>query len=220
MSSLEATALSPPNPQEQLHSPGERYVRTLQKIVEAEDSVPEHLRDTGKELQQLKRARLSQKLGVLTYLINLGSNNLNVILRLQKLQSISSIEAIQSGLLFARKLEKNPKLVSDNRHLIQYFLSTTYRLKEPKKPPFKNRIRGYRDKGTLPDESQKARNKAQEEGWIDLRGLESVSVQEFLREHLPETLFEGNSLYLPGAFEYLQEEKEVLSKLERILLQL
>lgn len=188
----------------------------LSKIVGAEIPVPDYLRDRRKELLQIRQTKLSQKIGILSYLASMGAEQPGVLLRLQKLQSIATLEAIQSALKFQRNLELNPKLVSDFRHIMFYFLSTNYRLAEPKKFPH-SRIRGYRDKGTLPDKSRKARNRAQEEGWLDLRSLEKVSVQEFLKTYLPDSLFEEDCLYLPGAFEYLQEEKEVLRRLEQIL---
>lgn len=196
------------------------FDRTLLETIRAEIPVPDQLRDPRKEFVQTRELKLSQKIGLLLFLVKCGARSkTNVTLRLQFLQEHASVEAIQAGMKFAEKLRITPKLRKDFKHCMFYYLATTPRTLEWHKRP-KQRIRGYRDKGTLPDQSQRGRAKANEEGWFDMRGLEKQTVRQFLEEQLPAELIEGDFLDLPGAVEFLQEQELILGKLRKILLQL
>lgn len=193
--------------------------RASTEQIRADIPVPDHSRDSAKEFRQLRELKLSQRLGILLFCNRLDKGNGYVLQRINFLQEHASIEAIQAGIKFYRRMVSEPKLQKDFKHVISYYLYNIPQTLEYHKRP-KNRIRGYRDKGTLPDQSVRARAKAGQEGWFDLRGLENQTVREFLEEHLPDTLIEGDFLDLPGAIEYLQEEELILERLRKILLQL
>lgn len=187
----------------------------LRRVIEAEVPVPDHLRNRSKERSSIQQLKQSQKLGILFFLSELNSENYRVSERLKYLQSISSLEAIESGLQFSERLRRDPKFFQDNKHNFFFFLSANFSLKEWRAPR-KERIRGYRDKGTLPDPSLSSRRKSTKENFMSISFLENRS-QEFLRENLPESVFEGDQIDLTMAFEFLQEEEEVLKRLKRLL---
>lgn len=189
--------------------------KALMTSIEAEAPVPINLRNERKELVLLKQLKLSKEIGILLFLNQLGSDYEGVGKRLLFKQRIASEEAIIAGAKFSYQLARSPKLRLENKHLLYYFLSTPFRRVE-KKPKHPQRIRGYRDKGTLPDLNHKALSKAQSESWISVLSLED-SESRFILDFLPDYLFEQEYLFLPGTVEYLREEHSILQKLERIL---
>lgn len=110
---------------------------------------------------------LSKQIGVLLWL-----NDLELLTeaggrrRLIKLQSKASIEAFYAALLFRRRLQTSAKLQKDVFHHAVLLNSHT-----PEVPPFRRKQKrrigvGYRDKGTLPKPSGRARREADQSAWF------------------------------------------------------
>jgi len=187
----------------------------LKIVVEAEVPVPDHLRDRSKELATVSNLKISQKIGIVLFLLEMNPHHENLCLRLAHLQSIASLEAILSGVRFRDRLKNDEKFVSDNRHNFFYFLSKFFSRRDWRKPRL-TRIRGYRDKGTLPDQNLRSRRKAQKESYMSILPFDEKTV-EFLKENLPSSAFEGDQIDLTVAREFLNEEFEVLKRLRKLL---
>lgn len=187
----------------------------LKIVVEAEVPVPECLRNRSKELATVSSLKVSQKVGILLYLLEMNPHHENLCLRMAHLQSIASLEAILSGVRFRDRLKNDKKFAQDNKHNFFYFISNFFSKRKWRKPRMA-RIRGYRDKGTLPDQNLRSRRKAQKEAYMSILPFEEKTV-EFLKENLPDSAFEGDQIDLTVAREFLNEEFEVLERLRKLL---
>lgn len=144
----------------------------LEKDENPETEVPVPERPISKtRLQYLVyRLRLSQKIGILLHLNRIGELSPGGKVRLLYLQEKASFEAISAGLRFAQRLEAESKLQSDFRkhgvELNRRPQSRRFRVREASRIGI-----GYRDKGTLPENSASPRRKADESCWVYLQDL-------------------------------------------------
>lgn len=187
---------------------------TEKRIDPAEVNVLDHLRSKNLEKQLLKSSKFSRKIGVCMFLADLGFVFPKE--RLELYQHIATEEAMVSAIKTFNRLNSDPKYRKDSIHLFSYFINEKPRKHSRRVKPKVFR-RGYQDKGTLPDLDSIYRKQANREAFMDIRALHSKESQEFLKEFLPEDLFEGYSLDLPETFIFLQEEEEILRKLKNIL---
>jgi len=152
---------------------------------------------------------MSQRIGLLLCLARKGNLSKGGQDRLFYLQSKAPFEAIEAGLKFCQRLLNEEKLQSDFKHQII----------ELNRKPQSRRFRrystsrigvGYRDKGTLPKESDLAVLRANEEGIINLDDLRPEVRKEI--EILFPDLIEGEWLDLNDlSLEILSDERNLLS---------
>lgn len=137
----------------------------LMKKIEAEAPVPERLLPKRTGLTLVARLKLSQKIGLLLWLNQEGILSSGGKERLIYLQRDASEEALIAGIKFSSRLKKEVKLQSDFRpHMVELnrpVQSRRYRKKEARRIGV-----GYRDKGTLPDHSHKARLRSNQEAFV------------------------------------------------------
>lgn len=153
---------------------------------EADMPVPDRLRPKRNSLQLVKQLKLSQRIGLLLFLNRKGALSLGGKERLLYLQERADLSAISAGLEFCSRLLKEKKLQSDFKH----------QLIELNRRPQSRRFRryevsrigvGYRDKGTLPEDSLRARRFAQEENFVFLRNLPCL-IMELIVYDYPSTM--------------------------------
>jgi len=162
---------------------------------EADIPVPDRLLPKWKNRILLSQLKLSQKIGLLLYLNRLGRLSRGGQDRLLFLQSKAPLGAIEAGLKFCSRLLLEEKLQSDFKH----------QMVELNRPSQSKRFRrfqsrrigvGYRDKGTLPEESELVRNSAQEKNFLFLSDL-SPEIRELVIRQAPKSV-EGEWLDLEG----------------------
>jgi hypothetical protein len=181
---------------------------TSEEITEAEVPVPDRLLPKRRSKELVSHLRLSQKIGLLVYLnreelISPGGEE-----RLLYLQRKASFDAISSGLKFAQRLQNEKKLISDFRpHMVE--LNRRPQSKRFRATEVRRIGVGYRDKGTLPELSSKARIKATQESWLYLPDLPE-EVQQLLRNVVPACL-DGDWLDLSE----LSESSEISMALQK-----
>jgi hypothetical protein len=155
----------------------------------AEVPVPDRLFPKRKSQALLYRLKLSQKIGLLLWMNRSGYLSRGGEQRFLYLQRKASIEAIQAGLRFSVRISAELKLQRDfYPHMVELNRrpqSSHYRKSE------KSRIGvGYRDKGTLPDNSTQARSSTQRDSWILLSDLPE-NLQLILTSTVPQLIEEG-----------------------------
>jgi len=191
----------------------------LEIVISAEAPVPEQHRNDSKEKSTLARMTKTQKLGCVIYLSRRCQDHKPVQKWLRSLTKDDKEDPIilEKGLQIADDLEKDRRLRGSFVHALLFFMSSRY--SDTQRRNFRrNRIRGYRDKGTLPDQHLRALIRANQEDWMDVRDFR-IETQDFLKENLPPYVFEGDSISLSEALLFLQEEKEIQERLEKILIQ-
>jgi len=181
---------------------------------EADTPVPDRLLPKWKNRILLNRLKLSQKIGLLLFLNRKNALSRGGQDRLLFLQSKASLEAIEAGLRFCRRLLLEEKLQSDFKHqmveLNRFSQSKRFRRFQS------NRIGvGYRDKGALPEESQLPRNRADESGFLFLPDLKPEI--RILIERLVPSLIEGEWLDLGDLNRILTSSEEVFPDLDKLL---
>lgn len=138
--------------------------------IEAEAPVPERLLPRRKGQILIEKLKLSQKIGILLWLNSERILSSGGRERLLRLQSVASEEALLAGIRFSSRLKKEKKLQSDFRpHMVELNRrpqSRNFRKKESRRIGV-----GYRDKGTLPDHSESARRRANEESFVHFNSL-------------------------------------------------
>lgn len=180
---------------------------TRERKSEAELPVPNTLRPkpTAKELTG--QLRLSKKIGVLLFLHRSGLITEGGMNRLLFLQEKAPFEALTAGIEFCHRLSSNSKLQRDFWFAVEQLnlqpRSWRYRRSEVRRVGV-----GYRDKGSLPDLSNSAIRRANEEAVIYSADLPK-ELLEFVHENLPSCLTEdGEWLDLSSLFEIFQTRKE------------
>lgn len=141
------------------------YRTEAERDSEADVPVPDRLLPRRQSLRLVERLKLSQKIGLLLWLnredlITLGGRE-----RLLYLQAKASFEALEAGLRFARRLTQSCKLRSDFRHQMRE-LNRRPQSKHFRQSEARRIGVGYRDKGTLPEVSHRARRQSQEEAYV------------------------------------------------------
>lgn len=141
------------------------YRTEAERDSEADIPVPDRLLPRRHSRRLTESLKLSQRVGILIWLSRENLITLGGRERLLYLQAKASFEALEAGLKFARRLSLEAKLRSDFRH----------QMRELNRRPQSKRFRqsearrigvGYRDKGTLPEVSHRARRQSQEEAYI------------------------------------------------------
>lgn len=164
---LEEQALS-----EYVHSD---YLTETERDTEADIPVPDRLLPKERYRELVDKLKLSQKIGLLIWLNRENLLSLGGRERLLYLQAKAPFEALEAGLQFARRLSKEKKLQSDFKHQMRE-LNRRPQSKHYRQSEIRRIGVGYRDKGMLPDVSQSAIRKAQEDNFIS-------------KEQVPERLF-------------------------------
>lgn len=183
--------------------------KDFRKIPEADMPVPDRLFPKGKSKWLTDRLKLSQRIGLLLFL-----NRENLLSeggqeRLLYLQSKAPFSAIEAGLAFAQRLSIEKKLQSDFKHqMIE--LNRRPRSKRYRRYETSRIGVGYRDKGTLPEESSIFRRRADEESFVLIDDL-PPEMFIFISEHCPDSVVDGTWLDLGiimenslGNFPYFQ----------------
>lgn len=114
------------------------------------------------------------------------------------------VSAIERSLEILERLEDDPRFRGSLEHEINHAL-TIEPLSPPKVPETRRIAVGYRDKGTLPVQGDKARRAAQEESFIDLRDVHPV-LSGYLQDQFPRAV-EG-FFFDTNILKELMEEKE------------
>jgi len=114
------------------------------------------------------------------------------------LQAKASFEALEAGLRFARRLSKETKLQSDFQHQMRE-LNRRPQSKHFRQTEARRIGVGYRDKGTLPGNSVRVRQKVQAESVISIWSL-SEELIGFVKQHLPSALTEDGEWVDLGEF--------------------
>lgn len=137
---------------------------------EAEVPVPDRLLPKGRSQELVFRLKLSQKIGLLLFLNRDGLLSEGGKERLLYLQRKASEEALIAGMKFSTRLSREKKLQSDFRHQIVELnrrpQSKRFRTTESRRIGV-----GYRDKGTLPAVSSRARREASSDNWVPLQSF-------------------------------------------------
>lgn len=153
---------------------------------EAELPVPNTLRPKPSAKDLVGTLRLSQRIGVLLFLHRSGTISEGGANRLMFLQEKAPLEAILAGIKFCERLSTDEKLVKDFWFAVEQLQlkpkSWRYRRSEVRRIGV-----GYRDKGNLPDLSNSAIRKANEEAAIYFEDL-PVGIREFISKNLPSCL--------------------------------
>lgn len=188
-------------------------VRTSEK-PEADIPVPDRLLPKWKSKNLWNQLKLSQQIGLLLWLNRQTALSEGGKERLLYLQAKASFEAIEAGLRFARRLSQEEKLRSDFKH----------QLVEANRRPQSKRYRkfersrigvGYRDKGTLPDDSEAARRKAIKDSWLSLHNIPE-EIGSYFRSQLPEAV-EGDWLDLSALAEHCSVQDREVSQFLNLL---
>lgn len=141
------------------------YRTDAERDSEADVPVPDRLLPRRTSLRLTAKLKLSQKVGILLWLNRQGLITLGGRERLLYLQAKASFEALEAGLKFARRLSCERKLQTDFRH----------QMRELNRRPQSKRFRqsearrigvGYRDKGTLPGVSARARRSTIQDAFV------------------------------------------------------
>lgn len=146
------------------------YVSFREQEEEADVPVPADLLPLSKRARILLALRKSQKIGLLLWLEAEGLITLGGRERLLYLQGGASVEALQAGMRFFLRIQKEKKLQSDFKHALREINS------RPTSRAFRSKaVRrigvGYRDKGTLPLSSSRERRLAIDESWLPVEPL-------------------------------------------------
>lgn len=132
------------------------------------------------------RQKLSGKIAILLFLQRGGvlpPKAQEVLLDLLQKAPLSAIEQIPARV---QRLEEDERFYSSQIKECSYAL--TLRKAPASKLPEPRRIAvGYRDKGTCPDNSSRAREKAIEESWINLNDVHMV-LAGFLQDEFPQAV--------------------------------
>lgn len=184
------------------------------ETTEAEIPVPDRLLPKRKQKNLWNSLKLSQQIGLLLWLNRTDSLSVGGKERLLYLQAKASFEAIEAGLKFAQRLEREEKLQSDfGPHA-----------NEANRRPQSKRFRrfeasrigvGYRDKGTLPGSSERARRAATSSAWIHLESIPE-ELERYFRSNLPEAV-EGEWLDLTALAEHCSDQDREISPLLTLL---
>lgn len=159
--------------------------RSFEKL-ETEAPVPERPIPKRRSKELLLRLKLSQKIGLLLWLNREGLLSEGGKERLLYLQRKASLEAIEAGVRWCSRLSKEKKLQSDFRpHMAE--LNRRPQSKRFRRTEARRIGIGYRDKGTLPEISSKARTRVIEESWIPLSMLPEF-LNKVLRTAYPEAV--------------------------------
>lgn len=181
---------------------------------EADIPVPDRLLPKAKQKSLWNSLKLSQQIGILMWINRREALSPGGKERLLYLQAKASFEAIEAGLRFAQRLDKEKKLQSDFGPHIN----------EANRRPQSKRFRrfeasrigvGYRDKGTLPDSSEKARRASTSESWLYLPDLPE-EVGKFFQLSLPAAV-EGDWLDLQSLTEYFSDQEQEVDLLLNLL---
>lgn len=192
----------------------EDSARRTSEYSEAEMPVPDRLLPKWKSKYLWNKLKLSQQIGILLYLNRKEHLSSGGKERLLYLQAKASFEAIEAGLKFAQRLERETKLQSDFKH----------QLREANRRPQSKRFRryeqsrigvGYRDKGTLPEKSDSARRKSISESWIHLQSIPE-QIGSYFQSCLPEAV-EGDWLDLSALSEHCSERDREVSQFLNLL---
>lgn len=181
---------------------------------EADIPVPDRLLPKWKSKNLWNRLRLSQQIGLLLWLNRNGALSEGGKERLLYLQAKASFEAIEAGLKFAQRLTREKKLQSDFKH----------QLVEANRRPQSKRFRkfeqsrigvGYRDKGTLPDDSEAARRSTIKDSWLSIHSIPE-EIGNYFRSQLPEAV-EGDWLDLTALAEHCSVQDREVSQFLNLL---
>jgi hypothetical protein len=141
------------------------YRTESERDSEADIPVPDRLLPRSVSLRMVRALKLSQMVGILLWLNREDLLTLGGRERLLYLQAKASFEALEAGLRFARRLSKEKKLQSDFRHQMRE-LNRRPQSKHFRQTEARRIGVGYRDKGMLPEVSQRARRQAWEESFV------------------------------------------------------
>lgn len=168
------------------------------------------------------RLKRSQQIALLVLLLRYcpeGTLTEGGRLRLAYLQEISSIEAITRGMELALRATHDKRL-RGTLAKAGAFAQSEFRLSRSAKKHRKNRIRGYRDKGTQTSDELRARRDADQDAFIKLglfkddRADSLLGLVEFLSGMLDVDIYVGGTISL----ERVQKLGEKLTpELARIL---
>ena len=178
------------------------YRTETERDSEADIPVPDRLLPRRESQRLVRMLKLSQMVGILLWLNREGLITLGGRERLLYLQSKASFEALEAGLRFARRLSLEKKLQSDFRHQMRE-LNRRPQSKHFRQSEARRIGVGYRDKGMLPEVSQRARREAQKEAYLPLDSLPDLignGIRLFFTDCLTE---DGEWVDLPmlsGAF--------------------
>lgn len=157
------------------------YLSDLEKESEAEVPVPDRLLPARVYRGLVRRLKLSQKIGILLWLNSEQLLSIGGEKRLLYLQERASEEALLAGVRFSIRLQKEEKLQSDFKHAARELnrrpQSKRFRVRETRRIGV-----GYRDKGTLPEISSRARRLTTEESFVYLEDV-PVDIQEILQKN-------------------------------------
>lgn len=194
----------------------ERYAHSdsSSETTEAEIPVPDRLLPKRKQKNLWNSLKLSQQIGLLLWLNRRSSLSVGGKERLLYLQAKASFEAIEAGLKFAQRLEREKKLQSDFKP----------HANEANRRPQSKRFRrfeasrigvGYRDKGTLPGSSERARRASTSDAFIHLQSIPE-ELGKFFLTNLPEAV-EGEWLDLTVLSEFCSDQDREISPLLTLL---
>jgi hypothetical protein len=166
----------------------------LRNKPEAEVPVPDRLFPKAKSKWLVDRLKMSQRIGLLLFLNRIGQLSPGGEERLLYLQQRAPFSAIEAGLAFAQRLLSEKKLKSDFKHQI---------IELNRRPQSKHFRRyetsrigiGYRDKGTLPEESSIFRRRADEDSFVLIEDL-PVELFLYVAEQIPDSVVDGTWLDL------------------------
>lgn len=181
------------------------------EVFETEVPVPDRLHPKSLGRRLVSQLKLSQKIGILLWVNNSNELTDGGKERLLYLQRKASEEAILAGMKFYFRLLKESKLRSDfNPHAKELN-------RRPQSKRFRQTVQrrigvGYRDKGTLPEQSSRERLKVTEESYLNFDNL-SEEYQELLLLIAPTSLDEG----WVDLEEVEKRSQEVLSSLPGLL---
>jgi len=164
------------------------YLTESEMETEAEVPVPDRLLTKSAYQSLVGKLKLSQRIGILIWLnrnqlLSLGGRE-----RLLYLQAKASFEALEAGLKFTQRLQREQKLVSDFKHQIRE-LNRRPQSKRFRQSEVRRIGVGYRDKGTLPGFSSRARQEAQTGAFIST-ALIPRELVDLLKKILPDCLTE------------------------------
>lgn len=176
------------------------------EISEADIPVPDRLLPKWKSRILVEKMKLSQKIGSLLWLNSEGLISEGGKQRLLFLQSKASEEALIAGIRWSKRLSNEEKLQRDFQHqhreLNRRPQSSRFRKRETARIGV-----GYRDKGTLPEKSERARRKAKEESWVFLPDLSAEANLTILLSDLSEFV-EGDWLDLGALADFLKDDSK------------
>jgi hypothetical protein len=164
------------------------YLTESERESEADIPVPDRLLPKWRYSLLVGKLKLSQKIGLLIWLNRENLLTLGGRERLLYLQAKASFEALEAGLKFAQRLSRESKLQSDFRHQMRE-LNRRPQSKHFRQSENRRIGVGYRDKGMLPPESLKARQRAQKDSFIHSESLPG-EVIAMLSVILPSSLTE------------------------------